>query len=79
MLRDYFVGGSTDYSKMRLISPDAGALKKVYDVAESIGYKQDIVIASKHRDIGTGKITHTEVPLKTEDLDKDFFILDDIC
>jgi ribose-phosphate pyrophosphokinase len=79
VLRDYFNSGSTDYSKMRLISPDAGALKKVYDVAESIGYKQDIVIASKHRDLKTGKITHTEVPLKPEDLDKDFFILDDIC
>ena len=79
VLRDYFNSGSTDYSKMRLISPDAGALKKVYDVAESIGYKEEIVIASKHRDLKTGKITHTEVPLKTEDLYKDFFILDDIC
>ena len=79
VLRDYFNAGSTNYSKMRLISPDAGALKKVYDVAESIGYSHDIIIASKHRDLKTGKITHTEVPLKPEDLDKDFFILDDIC
>jgi ribose-phosphate pyrophosphokinase len=79
VLRDYFAGGSTDYSKMRLISPDAGALKKVYDVAESIGYKEEIVIASKHRDVKTGKITHTEVPVNVDDLDKDFFILDDIC
>jgi ribose-phosphate pyrophosphokinase len=77
-LRDYFKDGITDYSKMRLISPDAGALKKVYDVAERIGYKEEIIIASKHRDVKTGKITHTEVPLKTDDLDKDFFILDDI-
>jgi ribose-phosphate pyrophosphokinase len=76
---DYFNNGSSDYSKMRLISPDAGALKKVYDVAESIEYKNDVIIASKHRDVKTGKITHTEVPLKKEDLDKDLFILDDIC
>jgi ribose-phosphate pyrophosphokinase len=79
VLRDYFVGGSTDYSKMRLVSPDAGALKKVYDVAESIGYSHDIVIASKHRDVKTGKITHTDVPISVHDVDKDFFILDDIC
>ncbi len=79
VLRDYFLGVSTDYSKMRLISPDAGALKKVYDVAESIGYKEEIVIASKHRDVKTGKITHTDVPITVHDVDKDFFILDDIC
>lgn len=78
VLRDYFNNGTTDYSKMRLISPDAGALKKVYDVAESIGYREEIVIASKHRDVKTGKITHTDVPLKNEDLDRDLFILDDI-
>ena len=78
VLRDYFNAGSTDYSKMRLISPDAGALKKVYDVAESIGYKEEIVIASKHRDVKTGKITHTDVPISVHDADKDFFILDDI-
>ena len=77
-LRDYFKGGSTDYSKMRLISPDAGALKKVYDVAERIGYKEEIIIASKHRDVVSGKITHTEVPITVHDVDKDFFILDDI-
>lgn len=79
-LRDYYLeGGSPDYSKMRLVSPDAGALKKVYDVAENIGYRGEIVIASKHRDVKTGKITHTDVPLVEDDLNKDFFILDDIC
>lgn len=78
-LRDYYLeGGSPDYSKMRLVSPDAGALKKVYDVAENIGYKEEIIIASKHRDVKTGKITHTEVPISVHDADKDFFILDDI-
>ena len=78
-LRDYFKDGVTNYSKMRLISPDAGALKKVYDVAERIGYNEEIIIASKHRDVVSGKITHTEVPISVHDADKDFFILDDIC
>jgi ribose-phosphate pyrophosphokinase len=78
-LDDYFNDGTRDFSKMRLISPDAGALKKVYDVAEHIGYKEDVVVAIKHRDVQTGKITHTEVPITVHDVDKDFFILDDIC
>ena len=63
-----------------LVSPDAGALKKIYDVAEKFEI-EDIVVASKHRDIKTGKITHTDVPgLSNEDrLPKQFYIVDDIC
>jgi ribose-phosphate pyrophosphokinase len=78
-MRDYFPVGEVDFSKIRLISPDAGALKKVYDAAERIGYKEEIIIASKHRDVVSGKITHTEVPISVNDADKNFFILDDIC
>lgn len=65
-------------NNIRVVSPDAGALKKVYDIAKFIGVKNDIIIASKHRDM-TGKITHTEVPLSVQDADKDLFIFDDIC
>ena len=43
-----------DYSKLRLLSPDAGALKKIFDVAEGIGYENEIIIAAKHRDPKTG-------------------------
>lgn len=66
-------------NNIRVLSPDAGALKKVYDIAGFIGNKNDIIIASKHRDVTTGKITHTEVPLSVHDADKDLFIFDDIC
>jgi ribose-phosphate pyrophosphokinase len=69
----------SDYSKLRLLSPDAGALKKVFAVAEGIGYENEVIIAAKHRDPKTGKITHTSVPLGPDDIDKDIFILDDIC
>jgi ribose-phosphate pyrophosphokinase len=62
-----------------LISPDAGALKKIYHVAELIGYKNDIVIAAKHRDLSTGKITHTSVPMEPNYVDKDMVIIDDVC
>lgn len=65
--------------KITLVSPDAGALKKIYDVAEQFGI-EDIVVASKHRDIKTGKITSTDVPgLSLEDGAKQFYIVDDIC
>jgi len=63
-----------------LISPDAGALKKIYNLAEKLDYKKDILIASKHRDIETGKILSTYVPLKAgEHTNNNFLIVDDIC
>ena len=65
-------------SKLSIVSPDAGALKKIYNVTENVGYKGNIVIASKHRGLD-GKITHTEVPLTASDFEKDFIIIDDIC
>lgn len=65
--------------KLTLVSPDAGALKKMYHVSEYFGIEK-MVIANKHRDIKTGKITHTEVPgLTQEPGSKNFVIIDDIC
>lgn len=63
-----------------LVSPDGGALKKIFDVAEHFQIP-NIVTAIKHRDITTGKITHTEVPLSEARYYKDckFVIVDDIC
>ncbi len=61
-----------------IISPDAGALKKIYTVAEALEM-EDIIIASKHRDIKSGKITSTTVPLTPEHENKKFVIIDDIC
>jgi ribose-phosphate pyrophosphokinase len=65
--------------KTVIVSPDAGALKKIYNVAEHFEITK-VLVAAKHRDIKSGKITHTEVP----DLDKyrpdsNFVIIDDIC
>lgn len=62
-----------------IVSPDAGSLKKIYNVAEGIGYKNNILIASKHRDVETGKILRTDVPLTLEHSNKSFIIIDDIC
>lgn len=63
-----------------LVSPDAGAAKKIYDFAKAIDYTGPIVEARKHRDVITGNITHTTVPLDGVDVgDKDILIVDDIC
>jgi len=62
-----------------IVSPDAGAMKKIYHVAEGIGYKNNILIASKHRDVETGRILRTDVPLTPEHSNKSFVIIDDIC
>lgn len=65
--------------KTVIISPDAGALKKIYNVAEEFEISK-IVIAAKHRDVKTGNITHTEVPdLNKYRTDSNFVIIDDIC
>lgn len=63
-----------------LISPDAGALKKVYKVADSIGYKGDVVVCSKSRD-ENGNLSKTVVPIsnRANIENKDIIIIDDIC
>jgi len=69
----------SDFKNVCLISPDAGAFKKVYDVAKSIDYTEEIVIANKVRDIKSGKILRTDVPIDINTVYKDYFIIDDIC
>jgi ribose-phosphate pyrophosphokinase len=62
-----------------LVSPDAGAYKKIFDVAQKFGI-ENVVTAMKHRDIETGRITHTEIPnIDQYGEDHKFVIVDDIC
>lgn len=83
--RDYFLGkgletwDASNFDGVRLVSPDAGALKKVFHCAEQLKYKHEVIIASKHRNLETGKIDYTNVPISVNDADKDIFIIDDIC
>ncbi len=60
-----------------LVSPDAGANKKVLGFAKDVGYTQ-VVRADKTRELATGKITGTVVYSENVG-DKDFLIVDDIC
>ena len=68
----------SDMSNIVFLSHDAGALKKVYKVADNFQSKCDVVVCSKHRDIN-GKLSKTTIPLTEELMDKDLFIVDDIC
>jgi ribose-phosphate pyrophosphokinase len=69
----YYVEGD-----LTLISPDAGALKKIYDVSKAIGCK-NVIVANKLRDMETSKIIRTEVPgLDDTPGSKNFVICDDI-
>lgn len=65
----------TDYL---LVSPDAGALKKIYKLAEALQYTSDIVLCNKVRDVSNGKIK--QITVDQDDLEgKACFIIDDIC
>ncbi|MFY7909906.1 MAG: phosphoribosyltransferase family protein, partial [Emticicia sp.] len=64
-------------TNLKLISPDGGALKKIYKVAEYLG-GIEVVEASKSRDVKTGKLTGFKV--YHDDLEgSDCLIVDDIC
>ena len=65
-------------NKVALISPDAGALKKIYDVAKHFGIS-NVTTASKVREMSTGTILRTQLP--TMDLRgiEHIIIIDDIC
>jgi ribose-phosphate pyrophosphokinase len=63
-----------------LVSPDAGAYKKIFDVAKKFSIN-NVVTANKVRDLKTSKILSTEVPnlpgLVGDALQ--YVIIDDIC
>ena len=60
-----------------LVSPDAGALKKVYAVAAAIG-EHRVIEGSKHRDVRTGALSGFSVS-ETDLNRRPCLILDDIC
>ncbi|MDQ1167847.1 ribose-phosphate diphosphokinase [Flavobacterium sp. SORGH_AS_0622] len=62
---------------VKLISPDGGALKKIYKVSEFLG-GAEVVECSKSRDVKTGKLSGFKV--YEDDLNGiDCLIVDDIC
>jgi ribose-phosphate pyrophosphokinase len=73
----YLIGDDEEY-KVVLVSPDAGAYKKVFDVAQEFRIT-NIVTATKVRDLKTGAILRTEVPTLDQHKDLKYIIIDDIC
>lgn len=63
--------------KTVIISPDAGALKKIYKVAQATGL--DVVEAKKIRDVATGHIVKTEIDGSQLVGVEVAIIVDDIC
>ena len=62
---------------VKLISPDGGALKKIYKVSEFLG-GVEVVECSKSRDVKTGRLSGFKV--YNDDLQgADCLIVDDIC
>jgi ribose-phosphate pyrophosphokinase len=67
------------FDNICLISPDAGAYKKVFDVAKWFDINE-IITASKVRDVASGNILRTEVPSIEKHTDgMKYVIVDDIC
>lgn len=64
-------------NNVKLISPDGGALKKIYKVSEFLG-GVEVVECSKSRDVKTGKLSGFKV--HNDNLQgADCLIVDDIC
>ena len=70
----------TAHDKVVIVSPDSGAVKKGYHVAKRVGYTREIITAAKVRNVTTGQILYTSVPMEHEyALDSKFVMIDDIC
>ena len=63
--------------KVAIVSPDAGALKKIYKVAAKTG--RAVVEAMKVRDVATGAIVETRISAEAIKGFDTLIIVDDIC
>lgn len=63
--------------QVALVSPDAGALKKIYKLAAATGL--NVIEASKQRDVKTGQIVKTSIDVNEVNKYDMLFVVDDIC
>lgn len=73
-----YIIGENEEDDVVLVSPDAGAYKKIFDVAKEFGIEK-IITATKVRDMKTGKILRTEIPTLDQHNKLKYIIIDDIC
>ena len=60
-----------------LLSPDAGALKKIYKLGAALGLP--VICATKVRDTKTGAIVSTKIDCEDINIYDKIYIVDDIC
>ena len=73
-----YIIGENEEDQVVLVSPDAGAYKKVFDVAKEFKIEK-IITATKVRDLKTGNILRTEIPVLDQHNNLKYVIVDDIC
>lgn len=66
-----------DFKEFYLISPDGGALKRVYNLARHLG-GCPVVEGTKHRNVMTGELSHFGINEDNLE-DKTCVVVDDIC
>jgi len=66
-------------NNVAIVSPDGGALKKIYDTTLGAKLECDIILSAKHRDVRTGKLNGFDVPIKESQIEKSLVWIDDIC
>lgn len=62
-----------------LVSPDAGALKKIHKINDYRHVALPVVCAEKMRDVATGKISGTKIDLSGYGADTSYLMVDDIA
>jgi ribose-phosphate pyrophosphokinase len=77
-LVEYAINEIDKKENIILVSPDAGAYKKVFDVAKEFQI-ENIITATKVRDIKTGNILSTQLPIISRNVKYKYVIVDDIC
>lgn len=77
-LVEYAISEIDKKENIILVSPDAGAYKKVFDVAKEFQI-ENIITATKVRDIKTGNILSTQLPIISRNVKYKYVIVDDIC
>ncbi len=65
------------HGELMLVAPDAGALKKIHNVAKATGAK-NYAILTKERDVASGNLTGFAL-VAGEVAGKDLLIVDDLC
>lgn len=69
---------NVDYDNICLVSPDAGALKKIKHLAEELGGIKTLP-CFKHRSVSNGSIESVFIPEDKLDPNLHYVVVDDIC